>query len=546
MKQLLDTAQDNYVIVALNDRVFVGCLGLSSVEDPCRQQLQSPVDENLSRCSSSSDRENAALVFELDVRCDELADSIAANDGSSSHRANPTLFASNPRQVQSVAIDKVGDLLLCGVACYNKNLFVYEIDLQRTIRATAAASTSVPGSESDVIRVPPTAVHRTSKRAGCLCFARVPATGAGASGGEQEEGTGLTVLIAGDLSGDAVAFPLTVSKLNRDSCLPTSFAGHNSEDDDDDDGVNTGDADGSSGSRKLLLGHTASMLTGVRVVETTDNNGTGKRTCRILTSDRDEKVRVSAFPDTHRVYGYLLGHEAFVSCLDVPEGGSSSSTQCVTCSGDGTVRLWDYDSCEELCCLALPDAASPPGLVPARVAIHSSGTRIVVMYDESPRLDLIQVAVDDSGLRLLEVVQTLQCPALTLSVSWLSQSGDDPESNSLLVVLISQSPYVVAFQWDPSSSHLVAPCSDPSLVSVLNRAVSGGADALPTSMPTSILEKDQFGELMMKKNREKRGPASEMPWNNAERKVLAKERERKYKKQKRGSKNKRRSARSTK
>jgi tRNA (guanine-N(7)-)-methyltransferase subunit TRM82 len=335
------------------------------------------------------------------------------------------------------------------------------------------------------------------------------------------------VLIAGDLSGDAVAFPLTASEPTKDSRLPATSDGDNSEGDNSGEGEGVGDTDKSSRNRKLLLGHTASMLTGVRVVEIADY-GTGERSQRILTSDRDEKVRVSAFPETYRILGYLLGHEAFVSCLSVLEG---TTARCATCSGDGTVRLWDYVRCEELCRFALP-VGDPPGLVPSRVAIHSSGTWIAVIYDESPRLDLIQVSDDCSEMA---IAHTLHCASLALSVSWLSQPTDDPTSSSVLVVLFTQPPYVAAFRWDPSSSQLL-PCPDPALFSVLNSAVGGVAPA----MPTSVLEKDQFGEPMMKKNREKRGPAAEMPWNNAERKVLAKERERNYKKQKRSSKKRRR------
>ena len=44
----------------------------------------------------------------------------------------------------------------------------------------------------------------------------------------------------------------------------------------------------------------------------------------LLTADRDEKVRLSHFPDAHVVRGYLLGHAAFMSTMDavaIPSDG---------------------------------------------------------------------------------------------------------------------------------------------------------------------------------------------------------------------------------
>jgi tRNA (guanine-N(7)-)-methyltransferase subunit TRM82 len=89
--------------------------------------------------------------------------------------------------------------------------------------------------------------------------------------------------------------------------------------------------------RRLLLGHTASILTGLNVASGL-----------ILTADRDEKVRVSAFPDTQLIRGYLLGHTSFISTMDVVVSTTTEHTLCVTGSGDGSVRLWDCVSCYEI------------------------------------------------------------------------------------------------------------------------------------------------------------------------------------------------------
>ena len=61
-------------------------------------------------------------------------------------------------------------------------------------------------------------------------------------------------------------------------------------------------------------------------------NGTTKQ---ILSGDRDEKVRVTAFPNSYVLNGLLLGHTGFVSAV------ASNKEYCATASGDSSVRLWN-------------------------------------------------------------------------------------------------------------------------------------------------------------------------------------------------------------
>ena len=78
------------------------------------------------------------------------------------------------------------------------------------------------------------------------------------------------------------------------------------------------------------LGHTSSVLTNVAV----SPDGT-----RVATCDRNEKVRVSRFPQCAVIETFLLGHTKFVtSCAFLDDARVAS------CGGDGTVRLWDAAS----------------------------------------------------------------------------------------------------------------------------------------------------------------------------------------------------------
>jgi len=59
---------------------------------------------------------------------------------------------------------------------------------------------------------------------------------------------------------------------------------------------------------------------------------------RILTADRDEKIRISHYPQAYEIDSYCLGHTALVTCMCV---WSQEGKELVLSGGaDGTLRLW--------------------------------------------------------------------------------------------------------------------------------------------------------------------------------------------------------------
>ncbi|PIK45215.1 putative tRNA (guanine-N(7)-)-methyltransferase non-catalytic subunit wdr4-like [Apostichopus japonicus] len=80
----------------------------------------------------------------------------------------------------------------------------------------------------------------------------------------------------------------------------------------------------------LLLGHVSMLLD---VAATPDNKF-------IITCDRDEKIRVSCFPNAYNIHGYCLGHTQFVSCFKIVPG---KENLLVSAGG-----LWDYHDCKQL------------------------------------------------------------------------------------------------------------------------------------------------------------------------------------------------------
>ncbi|XP_001689350.2 tRNA (guanine-N(7)-)-methyltransferase non-catalytic subunit wuho [Anopheles gambiae] len=72
----------------------------------------------------------------------------------------------------------------------------------------------------------------------------------------------------------------------------------------------------------------------------------------IVTSDRDEKIKVSAYPDCHNIECFCLGHTEYVGGIEI-----IPSEKLISVSGDRTLRLWDVTEGKELCKLSLKEPA---------------------------------------------------------------------------------------------------------------------------------------------------------------------------------------------
>lgn len=91
---------------------------------------------------------------------------------------------------------------------------------------------------------------------------------------------------------------------------------------------------------QLLLGH-VSLLTDLACVTLHDRTSPdfSKRTY-IITSDRDEHIRVSrGIPQTHIIEGYCLGHTEFVSKLCIPPWNCKL---LISGGGDDFLLIWDW------------------------------------------------------------------------------------------------------------------------------------------------------------------------------------------------------------
>ena len=332
-----------------------------------------------------------------------------------------------------------------------------------------------------VMKLDPVLSHKTPKRCCSLAFAAIPS--------KDESEKLAMVIVAGDLNGDA-----------------TAYKAQKQEDHD------------SSQCSRVLLGHTASVLTSIEIVD--DDGGR-----KIFTSDRDEKVRISSFPETFHVQGYLLGHSSYISDVKVLR---NKMKKCVTCSGDGTLRLFDYERCKEDVTVEVPhklesentdaneDSASAPNM-PVRVAINPTGTALVVIYDTLTTVQLFAIEKQSDCVYDLKHVQNIECKSVPLGIVF--------DSNNVLNILTQKEKII---RLGCNGNDQTYQDMEDEVSKMMSRIV------VPNEMPNSLMETDEYGNLKLKKKalEESQGFVKNEPWLNKERKEKYKASQRRRKRRK--------------
>mmetsp|Transcript_3012 Transcript_3012/g.8250 ORF Transcript_3012/g.8250 Transcript_3012/m.8250 type:complete len:519 (-) Transcript_3012:68-1624(-) len=413
--------------------------------------------------------------------------------------------------------DSASATLRCVVSRNNKSMDVYEYTHSHTVDQKSSKLTQSPCLS-----------YRTPKRVSCFVFATLPAGESRSSKSERK-----TVLISGDVAGDSYAFNLE------------------------------------SKGQKLLLGHTASMLTDIAIVHANPNpnasanananaSGTDKeQQALLLTSDRDEKIRISRFPESTVVEGFLLGHTAYITglALIAPSKSSnlssssslSSVPMVVSCGGDRTIRLWNLCTHTQVGCLSTVSTE-----IPTAIVASSCGTRVAVIFDDSKRVSLYQIHILNNGIgdsigdsigdtavdagadtSSLELLGSIDCPSQPLAVEFSDRQTKN--ETTVLTILTKDPDYLVRYDvpcdGTKATTTTTAAVAIPRDASGAIRALQVVAASERIVMPSTILEKDDFGNPVLQKENETRGPAaSDQPWNRVERVEIAKERGKRRKK----------------
>uniref|UniRef100_A0A6V0BPJ5 tRNA (guanine-N(7)-)-methyltransferase non-catalytic subunit n=1 Tax=Pseudo-nitzschia australis TaxID=44445 RepID=A0A6V0BPJ5_9STRA len=395
------------------------------------------------------------------------------------------------KEICAVAItgEKNNKVLRCAVARGNKSMNIYAVNLNKLVLESNSKST-----QSSFLH------YRTPKRVSCFTFAKLP------NDNENGDGTNtmIPLLIAGDVAGDSYAYNI-VSEIKEQQ------------------------------GQKLLLGHTASMITDIAILG--NNNDDSNNKSLLVTSDRDEKIRISRFPDSYVLEGFLLGHTAYVTGLTVvvPSSSSqSSSPLVVSCAGDRTLRLWNLTTQSEICRLSTVSAEIPTAIA-ASYCSTSTSTTVAVIFDDSKRLSLYKITTAaNADNPSLELLGSVDCPSQPLAIDFSEcTDANDNAAASVLAVVMKDPDYIALYdipnnqnQQDGNKPIAVPRGESSHLAKTLKELASEEKIA----MPDTILEKDDYGNPVLQKENETRGPAAlDQPWNRVERVGIAKEREKRRK-----------------
>ena len=345
------------------------------------------------------------------------------------------ILSSSKYSIQAVALSylKTDGKILCAVARSDKSIALYECMLTNVTEG------------SRMLSIEPYMVHQAHKRVSSLIFSPF-----------SFQAVNTIVLLVGDALGDVFAFPI----------------------------LNT-----YPGVRRHLLGHTASVITAIRVVSSISNGGCMK----ILSADRDEKIRVSSFPNSYVIDGFLLGHEVYISDMDVKGLASLENTLeyivCASCSGDMSIRLWDVTTFSEISQLVLPSTKSTMGqdgevlvdkdkkITPSKLSLNSSVSLLAIIYEGTDRLDIVRILGpwnSNESQPSMCVTQSIQCRDHPLGVKFLN---DDT-----LYVLMRGQGFLARYDRVMDGTMMKMVCNDDcSLCNAMRLCVENQNISVPTA-----------------------------------------------------------------
>ncbi|KAF9940462.1 tRNA (guanine-N(7)-)-methyltransferase non-catalytic subunit trm82 [Mortierella alpina] len=150
-----------------------------------------------------------------------------------------------------------------------------------------------------------------------------------------------------------------------------------------------------------ILGH-VSMATDLAL--TKDNK-------YIITSDRDEHIRVSQYPKGHNIETYCLGHTSFVTTIKVLPGASQK--YLISGAGDATIRIWEFLKGQEVQTFNIREALGmPPAEADAEddvtvfsFSICERKNHIAVVIEKESRLLILQWDEAAAKAELFKIVE---------------------------------------------------------------------------------------------------------------------------------------------
>ena len=131
----------------------------------------------------------------------------------------------------------------------------------------------------------------------------------------------------------------------------------------------------------------------------------------IVTSDRDEKIRVTNFPETHEIQTFCMGHTEFVSSIELLP---HNQEVLLSLSGDKTLKYWNFRNGKEIASFELQELATKMILQKVNEE-HSTG--VLLSYEPH------KILVCKFGNSSFEVVQEIDIDKDRVVASLLMDDG---------------------------------------------------------------------------------------------------------------------------
>lgn len=253
---------------------------------------------------------------------------------------------------------------------------------------------------------------------------------------------------------------------------------------------------------KFLLGHQSLLLD---ILVSPDEK-------YIITCDRDEKIRVSRYPNTYNIQSYCLGHREFITGLSLLP---SDKTVLISSSGDGTVRLWDYGTGTQLHVIDCKDSISANSDIVEDSKIGNEAFVLPIRYTTCCSIDittsllcacvskfqgcLVYQIKGDSNYITSDLMQVLRLQAEPWDISLTSQ-------RELWVLGPVPGESLCIFVWDYKVLQFVA-CSGTSVTAQVNSRWDLFQSIAPTKL-LSVLYKRKFDNIQGHQERKKQRFAS--------------------------------------
>lgn len=157
---------------------------------------------------------------------------------------------------------------------------------------------------------------------------------------------------------------------------------------------------------KLLLGH-VSIITDLDLSPKNDY---------VITADRDEKVRVSRYPNAYNIQSFCLGHTQIVSQVHTLKFLSESNPIVISGGGDGYLNLWQIVDGKCLQSIDLKEIAKiDQEYLDIRTICSSESSKLVAIITECvPKIFLFEVKEGPS----LVHTQTIEVEGNPCSISF--------------------------------------------------------------------------------------------------------------------------------